>query len=159
MADPLDKEIEQLLQEGKSKQSIYTQLKKPDNQPRLLFHLNNKSLLRRRKEYLWINLSLAIVLLIMTLKRLLAISVTGAFDFYLFFDFIVPTINFYVLREILRFQRKGYQFLVILTTLSFYYEVNRALPDLFINLGMIALAAFLYLRLFPKNELLNPKRD
>jgi len=157
MADSLDKQVEQLLQEGKSKQSIYTQLEKPDNRAKLIFFLNNKSLLPRRKKNMWINLILAAALLVMTLKRLLAISITGNFDFYLFFDFIVPTINFYILREILRFQRTGYQFLAVLTGLALFHQENRVFPDLFINLGLIALAVFLYYRMFPKEELLTLK--
>jgi hypothetical protein len=158
MADSLDKQVELLLQEGKSKQSIYTRLKKPDNRARLVFSLNNASLLPRRKAYMWINLFLAASLLGMTLKRLLLIDISGNFDFFLVFDFIVPTINFYILREILRFHRTGYQFLAVLTGLALLYPENRVLPDLFINLGMIALAVFLYLRLFPKDELLHLKK-
>jgi len=159
MADSLDKQVEQLLQEGKSKGAIYTRLAGPDNRAKLVFSLNNKSLLLRRKENMWINIFLAAALLGMTLKRLLAISVTGNFDFYLVFDFIVPTINFYVLREILLFQRTGYQFLAVLTGLALFHTENRMFPDLLINLGMIALAAFLYYRMFPKDEILSLKKD
>ncbi|MDH3329967.1 MAG: hypothetical protein OEM01_12095 [Desulfobulbaceae bacterium] len=159
MSKSLDKQVEELLRTGKGKNKIYTQLQTPENRAKLIFYLNNKSTLARRKEFMWINLFLCAALLGMTVKRLLAISFTGHFDFYLFFDFIVPTINFYVLREILLFQRNGYQFLAILTGLALLYQQNRILPDLLINLGMIALAVFLYFRIFPKEEAITFNRE
>ncbi|MDW7772360.1 MAG: hypothetical protein SCH71_05645 [Desulfobulbaceae bacterium] len=154
MSRSLDKEVEELLRLGKGKKEIYKRLQTPKNKAKLVFYLNNKSTLARRKEFMWINLFLSAALLGMTIRRLLAISITGHFDFFLFFDFIVPTINFYVLREILLFQRTGYQFLAILTGLALIYPENRIMPDLLINLGMIALALFLYFRIFPKQEVI-----
>jgi hypothetical protein len=154
MAEALEKQVEQLLQAGAGKKTILTRLVTDKNRARLLAILNNKSLLSRRQRYMWFNLALAGALLFMTLKRLMAISAAGHFDFYLLADFIVPTINFYVLREILRFQRTGYQLLTVLTALALVYPANRILPDLFIHLATIAAAIALHLRLFPKNELL-----
>ena len=155
MADSLEKQIDSMLQNGDSKKSIFTKFDNPDIRTRLLFYLNNKSLLSRRHKYMWINLFLGVALLGITLKRLLAIADAGHFDFALLADFIVPTINFYILREIFLFHRTGYQFLVILTGLALIvYPANRAMPDLFVNLGMIGLGVFLYLKLFPKNEIL-----
>ena len=154
MADKLEKQIDAMMQNEESKQSIYTKFDNPDTRAKLIFYLNNKSLLSRRHKYMWINLFLGVVLLAMTLKRLLAIADAGHFDFYLLADFIVPTINFYILRELFLFHRTGYQFLVILTGLSLFYAENRMIPDLLINLGMMGLGAFLYLKLFPKNELI-----
>ena len=118
MAMALDKQVEELLQDGISKETIFTQLKNSDNSAKLLFFLNNKSLVSRRKSNMWVNLLLAAMLLGMTLKRLLAISAASHFDFLLLFDFIVPTIHFYILRELLLFQRTGYQFLAVLTALG-----------------------------------------
>ncbi|HER62731.1 MAG TPA: hypothetical protein ENO11_01990 [Desulfobacteraceae bacterium] len=154
MADSLEKQIDAMLQNGESKQSIFTKFNNPDTRARLIFFLNNKSLISRRHKYMWINLFLGLLLLGMTLKRLLAIADAGHFDFYLLADFIVPTINFYILREIFLFHRTGYQFLIILTGLSLFYVQNRVMPDLLTNTGMIALAAFLYFKLFPRDELL-----
>ena len=102
MAKALDKQVEELLQEGMSKETIFKKLKTPDNSAKLVFFLNNKSLISRRKTYMWMNLLLAAMLLGMTLKRLLAISASSHFDFLLLFDFIVPTIHFYILRELLQ---------------------------------------------------------
>ena len=152
MAEPLEKQTEQLLLAGESKKAIMVRLATDENRARLFAILNNKALLSRRHRYMWVNLVLAGALLFVTLKRLLAISVAGHFDFYLLADFIVPTINFYVLREILRFQRPGYQLLTVLTVLALVYPVNRVPPDLFIHLGMIGAAIFLILKLFPRNE-------
>ena len=156
MADSLEKQVEKLLQQRTSKKNIRQQLETPDNRPKLLYHLNNKSLLFRRRKYMWLNLVLAAMLLFITLKRLLAIAGSGHYDFYLLLDFIVPTINFYILREILLFHRSGYIFLVVLTSLSFVYPENRMVPDLIVNLLMIGLSAFLYLRMFPKDEVIDP---
>lgn len=156
MARSLDRKVEEELRLGKGKRKIYELLKTPENKVKLAYLLNSKTTLARRKEFMWINLFLCGALLGMTVRRLLSISFTGHLDFYLVFDFIVPTINFYILREILLFQRNGYQFLAILTTLSLVYAENRAMPDLLINLGMIALALFLYYRMFPRQELILP---
>jgi hypothetical protein len=153
MADSMEKQIDAMLQNGDSKQAIFTKFDNPDTRARLIFFLNNKSLMIRRRKYMWVNLFLGIMLLGMTLKRLLAIADAGHFDFYLLADFIVPTINFYILREIFLFHRTGYQFLTVLTILALFYPENRIMPDLLINLCMIALSVFLYLNLFPKNEL------
>ena len=154
MAEPLEKQTEQLLLAGENKKAIMVHLATDENRARLLAILNNKALLSRRHRYLWVNLALAGALLFVTLKRLLAISAAGNFDFYLLADFIVPTINFYVLREILRFQRTGYQLLTVLTALALIYPANRVLPDLILHLGIIGASLVLHLQLFPRSELL-----
>ena len=157
MAVALEKQVEAMLQNGESKKKIFTKLDKPDIRNRLLFYLNNKSLLPRRHKYMWINLFLGIAILAMTIRLLLGVAdsiAQGGLGWYLLADFIVPTINFYILREIFQFHRTGYQFLVVLTSLSLFYSTNRVMPYLFINLGMIALGAFLYMKLFPKKEVL-----
>lgn len=158
MAESLDKQVERYLRAGDTKNAILKKLDSGENNARLVSVLNNTSLLSRRHKFLWINVALAIALLLVTLNRLLLISKAGHFDFYLLADFIVPTINFYVLREILLFHRTGYQFLAILTGLSLMYSENRAMPLLFVNIGMICLAVFLYLQLFPKKELLTARK-
>jgi hypothetical protein len=155
MAESLEKQVERFLQAGESKKSIFKKLHTKENQAKLLYLLNNKSLIFRRRKYMWVNLLLGAALLFITLKRLAAISAAGHFDFYLAADFIVPTINFYVLREIFLFHRTGYMFLTVLTGLSFLYQDNRIMPNLVINIGMMATAIYLYIRLFPKNERLS----
>jgi len=163
MANALEKQIDAMLQNGEGKQSIFTKFDSPAVRPRLLFFLNNKSLLSRRRKYMWPNLFLSVVLLGMTFRLLLAVAdtiSTKGVGWYLLADFIVPTINFYILRELLRFHRTGYQFLIILTGLSLVHAANRVMPDLLINICMIALAAYLYINLFPKSELIKiPKKE
>lgn len=158
MADPLEKQIDAMLQNGESKKTIFTKFDNPDVRARLIFFLNNKALLSRRHKYMWANLLLGVVLLGMNIKLLLGVAdiikIRGL-GFYLLADFIVPTINFYILREIFLFHRTGYQFLVVLTSLSLViYSGNRVMPDILINISLIGLGAFLYLKLFPKNEIL-----
>jgi len=158
MADPLEKQVEQFLRAGEKKQSILRKLEDEANYTRLLYYLNNKSLVHRRHKYMWINLLLGLTLLAMTLRLLLGVAdiiAARGVGLYLLAEFIVPTVNFYILRELLQFHRNGYQFLVVLTALALIiYPANRVIPDIFINLGMIALAAFLYLKLFPREEVL-----
>lgn len=155
MAESLEKQVEKFLQAGASKKSILKKLQTQENRARLLSLLNNKALLSRRRKYMWINLLLGAVLLFMTLRRLASISAAGHFDIYLAADFIVPTINFYILREIFLFHRTGYLFLTVLTGLSLLYPENRLLPNLAANIGMMAAAMYLYSRLFPGNERLS----
>lgn len=160
MRETLDKQVEQLLLAGESKAAILTRLADGTNRARLLGLLNNKVPLARRRQYMWLNLALCGVLLLVTVRRLLAISAAGHIDFYLLADFIVPTINFYLLREILRFHRNGYFFLAVLTGLGLVYPMNRLLPDLLFHLFIIATAIFLHRQLFPKSEMLrNPERS
>jgi len=163
MADSLEKQVEQFLRAGEKKNSILRKLESDDNRARLIYFLNNKSLVRRRHKYMWVNLFLGIVLMGMTIKLLLAVADTiaaGGVGWYLLAEFIVPTVNFYILREIFLFHRTGYQFLTVLTTLSLIiYSTNREMPDLLINLSLIALGIFLYLKLFPKSEVIKlPKK-
>lgn len=158
MRDTLDKQVEQLLLAGEGKAAILKRLADGTNRVRLLGLLNNKVTLARRRQYMWINLTLCGVLLLMTVRRLLAISAAGHLDFYLLADFIVPTINFYLLRETLRFHRNGYFFLAVLTGLGLVYPMNRLLPDLLLHLFIIITAIFLHRQLFPKQEILrDPK--
>lgn len=154
MADALEKQVEQLLLAGEDKKAILARLAAETNRTRLLAVLNNKVPLARRHRYMWINLALGGTLLFITVKRLLAISAAGHLDFYLLADFIVPTINFYLLREVLRFHRNGYLFLAVLTGLGLVYPFNRILPDLLFHLAIIGTAIYLHQHLFPKTEIL-----
>jgi hypothetical protein len=90
-----------------------------DKEPfKILFHLKNSSLPRDRKKIQVINLFLALVLLFITAKKLITAFSFGVLDIFLLLSLVVPMINIYVLREILRFHRIGYQFLFVLSCLS-----------------------------------------
>ena len=69
MAEPLEKQVEQLLLAGEGKKAILGRLATAENHTRLLAILNNKALLDRRRRSMWFNLVLAGALLYVTLKR------------------------------------------------------------------------------------------
>ncbi|MFH7321312.1 hypothetical protein ACHHRT_11985 [Desulfurivibrio sp. D14AmB] len=154
MAQSLENKIEAALTAGESRRSILERLKQSEEPHKLLFHLNNISNPVRRGKYLYLNLLLALILLFVTSKKLLAIVLFGAFDLLLFLSLVVPIINFYLLREILRFRRIGYQFLAVLATLSLLHPENHFFPEFPLHLAMAGLAGLLYFKLFPKAELI-----
>lgn len=153
MSQPLEEKIEASLLAGESRREIVERLKKSTDPQRLLFHANNISNPASRGRYQYLNLLLALLLLFITTKKLLTIVMFGAFDFLLFLNLVVPIINFYLLREILRFRRIGYQFLFVLSILSLLHPENRMLPELPITLLIIVLAGLLHSRLFPRSQM------
>ena len=72
----------------------------------------------------------------------------------MFILLVVPVINMYVLKEILFFRRNGYLFLCVLSALSFVSPENWQFPEFLFVLAMIAISAFLYLKMFPKDTLI-----
>lgn len=154
LKQPLEDQIEQALTSGESRREIMARLRQTEDPQKLLFHLNNISNPGVRGKYLYLNLLLALVLLFVTSKKLLAIVLFGAFDLLLFMSLVVPIINFYLLREILRFRRIGYQFLLVLATLSLLHPENHFFPEFPLHLVMVAISGLLYLKMFPKSELI-----
>lgn len=150
---PLEEKIEAALQAGESRRQIVERLKKSSDPQKLLFHANNISNPAVRGRYQYLNLLLALLLLFITTKKLLTIVIFGAFDLLLVLNLVVPIINFYLLREILRFRRLGYQFLFVLSLLSLLHPENRLLPELPVTLLIIGLAGWLQLQLFPRSQL------
>lgn len=153
-AQSLEEKIEAALTSGESRQATLERLKQTEDPQKLLFHLNNISNPAVRGKYLYLNLLLALILLFVTSKKLLAIVLFGAFDLLLFLSLVVPIINFYLLREILRFRRIGYQFLFVLATLSLLHPENHFFPEFPLHLAIIGLSGLLYLKMFPKAELI-----
>ena len=154
MAPPLEEKIEQALLAGESRQAIVARLKDQEDPQKLLFHVNNISHPADRGKYLYVNLLLALILLFVTSKKLLAIVLFGAFDLLLFLSLVVPIINFYLLREILRFRRIGYQFLTVLASLSLLHPENHFFPEFPLHLTLVVLSGYLYLYMFPRRELI-----
>jgi len=148
----LARQVEELLLQGKGRAAILRELQHDDNREELRFHLNNSALPARRKANQYINLLLALILLFLTCKRALVAFSFGGLSLYLLLDLVVPVINVYLLREILRFRRLGYLYTALLTALSLLRAENRVNPDLTLCLAMIGLAGLLYLRLFPQSE-------
>lgn len=152
MADKIEQEIEKLLQQGKEKKEIWRTLRGGDEPHKALFHLNNSSLPRDRKKFQVINLVLAVILLFVTSKKLLTAFSFGALDLFLLLSLVVPVINIYVLREILRFHRIGYKFLFILSFLALLQPENWHNQELFLLGLMIGLSGYLYKQMFPGKE-------
>ncbi|MFH7325670.1 hypothetical protein [Desulfurivibrio sp. C05AmB] len=154
MARPLEEKIEKALLAGESRQAIVARLKEQEDPRTLLFHVNNISHPGVRGKYLYLNLLLGLILLFITSKKMLTIVQFGAIDFFLFLSLVPVVINFYLLREILRFRRIGYQFLLVLAPLSLLLPENRIYPEFPLILLMTALAAFLFLKMFPRRDLI-----
>lgn len=152
MADKIEEEIESLLQQGKGKREIWRQLGSGGEQQKILFYLNNSSLPRDRKKFQVINLVLAVVLLFITSKKLIIAFAFNRLDIFLLLSLVVPIINIYVLREILRFHRLGYKFLFILSFLSLLQPENRHPQELFLFGLMIGLAGYLFRQMFPADQ-------
>jgi len=144
---------------GHKKQEILARLSKNGDRDDLVFYLNNLPEERQRKQYLWVNHLLCLLLTVLTVGKLyvmarlqLAAMGSGQFSPLLLIDLIVPMINFYVLSKIIRFHRQGYQFMIVLGALAFVRPENRAQPELTLYLCITALSILLLLRLFPKKE-------
>lgn len=152
MVDKLALELEQQLLQGKSKKNIWRELDKDSNKEKARFYLNNSAELADRQALQLINLCLAIILAFLTFKKLLTAFSFGRLDVFFFTSLVVPIINIYILKEILRFRRLGFQYLFILSCLALVLPENRQPLELFLTLGMILLSAFLYLKLFPKKK-------
>ncbi len=144
---------------GHKKQEILARLSKKGDSDDLVFYLNNLPEEQQRKQYLWVNRLLCLLLTVLTVGKLyvmarlqLAAMGSGQFSPLLLINLIVPMINFYVLSKILRFHRQGYQFMIVLGILAFVRPENRAQPDLTLYLCITALSILLLLRLFPKKD-------
>ncbi len=144
---------------GHKKQEILARLSKKGDSDDLVFYLNNLPEEQQRKQYLWVNRLLCLLLTVLTVGKLyvmarlqLAAMGSGQFSPLLLINLIVPMINFYVLSKILRFHRQGYQFMIVLGVLAFVRPENRAQPDLTLYLCITALSILLLLRLFPKKD-------
>lgn len=157
MADKIEKKIEGMLAEGLKKQQVWQQLKNEKTQHKVLFFLNNTSMPADRRKYQVINLLLALILAFITFKKLLTALSFGNLDVFLLLGLVVPIINIYVLREILRFHRLGYRFLFVLSCLSFLQPENHHVQESILLLLMIGLSGYLHLRMFPEKEQLQPE--
>jgi hypothetical protein len=152
MAKELTKKVEHLLREGKTKDQVWRNLKGNENHEKLVFQLNDQPTLKNRQTFLLLNLPLAALLLIMTGIKLFAAMSIGQANYLFFLSLVVPMINIYVLKKILRFRRNGYQYLFVLSFLSLFQPENHRLIEIMIIGIMLFLSGFIYLRMFPKKE-------
>lgn len=155
MADKVEKRVEELFLAGKTRQEIWRELRKTEEPAKVLFYANNIAPPSQRRKYQLHNLFLALLLLFLTTKKLLAALSFGQFDVWLMLMLIVPVINIYVLREILRFRRIGYRFLVVLSFLALVQPENHFAQEASMLIVMIFLTLFLYRKLFPASEQLD----
>ena len=158
MKDELTHQVDALLSEGKSRFQIWKRLKNSENTESLRHCLNNKTLLKDKKAYRYLNIFLSLILLFVTTSKIL-LAVDTETGIYFFASLVVPMINLYILREVLFFRRSGYLFLCILSAISFIHQENRHFPEFLFILAMIAIAAFLYVKLFPKKLLIPAPSD
>ncbi len=152
MAENVEGKIERLLLTGKSRQAVLAELKETEDPQKLLFFINNISHPAERKKYQLHNLALVLLLTFVTARKLLTAFSFGALDLFLLISLVAPVINIYLLREILRFRRIGYQFLFVLTILSLIHPENHTAAQLILLVLMIGLSGFLHQRMFPKSE-------
>ncbi len=157
-----EKTIRQLLRQGVGKKTILDRLDGDYDRDDLVFYLNNLPAEPLRRRFLPLNLLLCLILLARTLKTLyfsamfqLSARAAGQFSPLLFLDLVVPMINFYVLAKLLRCQRQGYQFMLVLGVLALFRPENRVMPDLAGYLLILALSGLLYTLLFPRSSALS----
>ncbi|MHB8709346.1 MAG: hypothetical protein ACYC9I_10765, partial [Desulfuromonadales bacterium] len=106
--------------------------------------------LRGRRRYLYPNLAVCLVLAYLTLRGLvLAFQMVDA-GLWMITYLVGPMIHLYVLRQLLRFRKIGYQLLFVLSLLSLLNPENRALPEVVLFPALAVAAGLLFLRLFPK---------
>lgn len=144
----LEDKVEELLKNGLKKKEIAAKLKDIDEDGELEFYLKNMSYPSDRIRYQFVNLSLFIILLFITIKKLYFALSFGQLSIVMLLAMVVPTVNIYLLREIMRYRRTGYLFCMVLSALSLINAENRAFPEIILVPAMIFLSGFLYAKLF-----------
>ncbi len=144
----LEDRVEKLLKKGLKKKEIAAKLKDIDEDGELEFYLKNMSYPSDRIRYQFVNLSLFIILLFITIKKLYFALSFGQLSIIMLLAMVVPTVNIYLLREIMRYRRTGYLFCMVLSALSLINAENRAFPEIILVPAMVFLSGFLYAKLF-----------
>ncbi len=144
----IEKEIEELLDRGLSKKEVRQRLTGQGKREEIDFYLNNISYPEDRRRYFIVNISLFLLLLVFTLKKLYFALSMGGPSIYMLMAMVVPTVNIWLLYEIRRFRGIGYKWTAILLTLSLINAENRAWPEIVMIPAIIILSALLYWRMF-----------
>lgn len=152
MRQPLEEEIKILLQQGKSKESIYRKLKTDTNHYELANLLNSLPLGDRKKKTFAITLFLVALLVLLTIKQFLFIYLHENSNVSLILGLIGPMIHLYVMRQLLLSNRLAYQLLPLLSVLALFRSENQIEPDMYMYGCMAILSGALYFYLFPKKE-------
>ncbi len=162
MPAPLEKQVLAMLHGGSSKQAVLARLATRENRDELLALLNDLPTEARRRQHIWINWMLLVFLFAVTSRKIYQITLllmaaisADRFSPLLLLHLVVPAINFYILREVLLFHRRGYLFLAVISVLALFRPENRVQPDIVLYPAMAALAIALMFRLFPAREKLS----
>lgn len=155
MQNPLEKEIKTQLKQNLSKKDIYTRLATEQNKNELLHMLHNLPDEKRNRKMFPLRLLLLALLLLLTIKQFLFVYLHEQSSIDLMLGLIGPLIHIYIMRELLRNHRLGYQILPILSILALLFRPEtRITPDMYMYMGMALLSGLLYLFLFTgKNQI------
>lgn len=102
-----------------------------------------------QRKYRVLNYALITVLAISTLQKSLVVINAGSLAPSALAGLVVPVINVYFIRLLLRFRKIAYQLVFFLSILALVYPQNRQPVELTLHLLLIVMSAHLYLRLFP----------
>lgn len=152
----LEKRVRELLRQGKRKEEVFDLLATENNRYKLQFLLNNLPAPEPRRKYLYLNIMLISMLGIITARKfMLATEGIDQFNVFMILSFVVPTINIYLMREIILFHRTGFQLTAILSAISLLNAENRVLPELVFIPLIIVISGFLYYRMYPADHMIN----
>ncbi len=152
MHNPLEKEIKRRLKQNQSKKDILAQLATAQNRGVVVHMLNNLPRHTKNRQMLPLRLVVFSLLLLLTIKQFLFVYLHESSSVDLMLGLIGPFIHVYVMRELLRNHRLGYQILPILSLLALFRPEVRIFPDIYMYLGMAFLSGLLFFVLFPKKE-------
>ena len=156
MATGVEKKIDSLLKQGKTKKQVAEILSREMDREDYDRFLRNRTELSRREAYQGWNLLLLATLAAVTfykLGRLVGtVTETGIDNLIITaWRFVVPAVNIYLLWLIHQFNRLGYMFVFILSALTLALRPDHhSLVGLIQMVPLILLSGFLYLKLFPK---------
>lgn len=139
-----------------SRKDIYARLCNSEDKDDLAYFLDNLPEPDVRSRYLYLVYMLAALLAAVTVKKfMMATSGVGGFNTFTLLSLVVPTINIYLIREVLLFHRNGFQFTAILSLISLVNAENRVMPEVVLMPLIALLAGFLFLRMFPKEAMIS----
>jgi len=150
----LNKQVEQHLNSGLSRQQVFEKMRGIDDDEEIIYHVNTLCPQAYKQKYMALNLVLVGLLAFLTAKKVFAVVVGYSFfDMYAIAALVVPIVNTYIIRQLLRFHRNGYRFVFILSILSLVHKENRFAIELVTTLAIIVLSGFLYIKLFGRQTL------
>lgn len=152
MANPLEKEIKARLRQNLSNKEIYQSLATEQNSGEVQHMLNNLPAEGLNRKMLPLRIVLLILLLFLIIKQFLFVYIVEQSSVDLTLGLIDPLIHVYLMRELLRNHRLGYQIVPILSVPALLRPENRITLDTYMYTGMALLFGFLYLILFPKRD-------